>query len=164
MTLAHNVSNESKTLKVGDIAPDFTLKTAHKDEWHLADFRGKKNVVLAFVPYAFSSVCSTQLPSYEAELARFQNYHTEVVSVSMDSTYSLNAWSKSIDVTFPLLSDFYPQGQIVDLYGVRNAGGFSNRAVFVIDKGGVIRYIEVLGNPGELPDNDLLFETLQKLE
>lgn len=164
MTLAHHVSNESKTLIVGDIAPDFILKTAKKDTWHLADFRGKKNVVLAFVPYAFSSICSTQLPSYEAELARFQNYHTEVVSVSMDSTYSLNAWSNSINVTFPLLSDFYPQGQIVDLYGVRNAGGFSNRAVFVIDKGGVIRYIEVLDNPGELPDNDLLFETLQKLE
>ena len=162
--MALNVSNESKTLKVGDIAPDFTLKTAMKDQWHLADFRNKKNVVLAFVPYAFSSVCSTQLPSYEAELTRFQDYNTEVVSVSMDSTYSLNAWSKSIHVTFPLLSDFYPQGQIVDLYGVRNAGGFPNRAVFVVDKGGVIRYIEILENPGELPDNELLFDALQTLK
>ncbi len=161
--MAHNVSNESKTLKVGDVAPDFTLKSSMKDEWHLADFRNKKNVVLAFVPYAFSSVCSTQLPSYEVELARFQDYNTEVVSVSMDSTYSLNAWSKSINVTFPLLSDFYPQGQVVDLYGVRNAGGFPNRAVFVIDKEGVIRYIEILDSPGDLPDNALLFETLQKL-
>jgi peroxiredoxin (alkyl hydroperoxide reductase subunit C) len=161
--MATKVSNESKTLKVGDSAPDFTLKTAKKDVWHLADFRNKKNVVLAFVPYAFSSVCSTQLPSYEAELTRFRDFNTEVVSVSMDSAYSLNAWSKSINVTFPLLSDFYPQGQVVDLYGVRNVGGFPNRAVFVIDKSGVIRYIEVLDNPGDLPDNDLLFETLQKL-
>ena len=161
--MAHNVSAESKTLKVGDIAPDFTLKTAKKDEWHLADFRNKKNVVLAFVPYAFSSVCSTQLPSYEAELARFQDYNTEVVSVSMDSSYSLNAWSKSINVTFPLLSDFYPQGQVVDLYGVRNAGGFPNRAVFVIDKEGVIRYIEILNSPSDLPDNEILFETLQQM-
>ena len=155
--------SESKTLKVGDIAPDFKLKTAKRDEWHLADFRGKKNVVLAFIPYAFSSVCSTQLPSYEAELARFRDFNTEVVSVSMDSGYSLNAWSKSINVTFPLLSDFYPQGQVVDQYGVRNRGGFPARAVFVIDKGGVIRFIEVLESPGDLPDNDELFEMLQEL-
>jgi peroxiredoxin (alkyl hydroperoxide reductase subunit C) len=81
----------------------------------------------------------------------------------MDSAYSLNAWSKSIGVTFPLLSDFYPQGQVVDQYGVRNRGGFPDRAVFIIDKGGVIRYIEVLDNPGDLPDNEELFEALQKL-
>src|SRR5215471_6670839 len=162
--MANKSSNESKTLKVGDIAPDFTLKTAKKEEWHLGDFRSQKNVVLAFVPYAFSRVCSTQLPSYEAELARFRDYNTEVVSVSMDSHYSLDAWSKSINVTFPLLADFYPQGQIVDLYGVRNAGGFPDRAVFVIDKGGVIRYIEVLNSPSDLPDNDELFEVLQKLD
>lgn len=154
---------ESKTLKVGDVAPDFTLKTAQREEWHLADFRGKKNVVLAFIPYAFSSVCSTQLPAYEAELARFRDLNTEVVSVSMDSAYSLNAWSKSIQVTFPLLSDFYPQGQVVDLYGVRNRGGFPDRAVFVIGKDGVIHYIEVLESPSDLPDNDALFEILQKL-
>jgi mycoredoxin-dependent peroxiredoxin len=157
-------SNESKTLKVGDIAPDFQLKTAKRDDWHLADFREKKNIVLAFVPYAFSSVCSTQLPSYEAELARFKDFNTEVVSVSMDSAYSLNAWSKSIGVTFSLLSDFYPQGQVVDQYGVRNPGGFPDRAVFVIDKAGVIRYIEILDSPGDLPDNEELFEVLQQLD
>ena len=161
--MAHNVSNESKTLKVGDIAPDFTLNTAMKEQWHLADFRNKKNVVLAFVPYAFSSVCSTQLPSYEADLSRFHDYNTEVVSVSMDSTYSLNAWSKSIHVTFPLLSDFYPQGKVVDLYGVRNRGGFPERALIVIDKQGIIRFIEVLGNPSDMPDNTDLFEALQGL-
>jgi peroxiredoxin len=161
--MATKSHDKSKTLKVGDIAPDFKLKTAKRDEWHLADFRGKKNVVLAFVPYAFSSVCSAQLPSYEAELARFKDFNTEVVSVSMDSAYSLNAWSKSIGVTFPLLSDFYPQGQVVDQYGVRNRGGFSDRAIFVIDKAGVIRYIEVLDSPGDLPDNEELFEALQKL-
>jgi peroxiredoxin len=155
--------NETKTLRVGDGAPDFALKTDKKDTWHLADFRGKKNVVLAFVPYAFSSVCSTQLPSYEAELARFKDFNTEVVSVSMDSTYALNAWSKSMGTSFPLLSDFYPQGKVVDLYGVRNRGGFPERAVFVIDKEGVIRYIEVLDSPGDMPDNEDLFEALQKL-
>lgn len=161
--MATKSHHETTTLKVGDVAPDFTLKTDKRDDWHLTDFRGKKNVVLAFVPYAFSSVCSTQLPSYEAELARFTDFNTEVVSVSMDSVYALNAWSKSMGTSFPLLSDFYPQGKVVDLYGVRHRGGFPERALFVIDKEGVIRYIEVLDNPGDMPENADLFEALQKL-
>jgi mycoredoxin-dependent peroxiredoxin len=153
----------TKTLKVGDAAPDFTLRTTNGNEWHLADFRGKKNVVLAFVPFAFSPVCSAQLPSYEAELERFKDFDTEVVSISLDSTYALNAWSKSMHTSFPLLSDFYPQGKVVDLYGVRHQAGMSNRAVIVVDKEGLIRYIEVLDNPGEMPDNEDLFEVLRKL-
>ena len=154
---------ETKTLKVGDTAPDITLRTANGKEWHLADFRGKKNVVLAFVPFAFSPVCSAQLPSYEAELERFKDFDAEVVSISLDSTYALNAWSKSMHTSFPLLSDFYPQGKVVDLYGVRHQAGMSNRAVIVVDKEGLIRYIEVLDNPGEMPDNEDLFEVLRKL-
>src|SRR5438067_12870158 len=121
--MSSNSRAETKNLKVGDSAPDFTLKTEKREVWHLQDFRGKKNVVLAFVPYAFSRVCSAQLPSYEAELGRFKDFDTEVVSISMDSIHSLNAWAKSMQTTFPLLSDFYPQGQVVDLYGVRNPRG-----------------------------------------
>ncbi len=154
---------ETKTLKVGDVAPDFTLKTANREDWHLADFRGKKNVVLAFVPFAFSSVCSAQLPSYEAELSRFRDFDTEVVSISMDSGFALGAWAKSMHTTFPLLSDFYPQGQVVDLYGVRHAMGMAERALFVIDKEGIIRYIEIMHSPGEMPNNEDLFEALRKL-
>src|SRR5215469_8064573 len=131
---------ETQTLKVGDKAPDFTLKTARREDWRLSDSRDKKNVVLAFVPFAFSSVCSAQLPSYEAELDRFRDLDTEVVSISMDSIHALTAWSKSMNTSFPLLSDFYPQGSIVDLYGVRHQAGMSNRALIVIDKEGVIRY------------------------
>lgn len=154
---------ETKTLKVGDMAPDFTLKTANREDWHLSDFRGKKNVVLAFVPFAFSSVCSAQLPSYEAELDRFKDFDAEIVSISMDSHFALSAWSKSMHTSFPLLSDFYPQGQIVDLYGVRHAAGMAERALFVIDKEGIIRYIEVVHTPGEMPDNEDLFEALRKV-
>lgn len=154
---------ETKTLKVGDIAPDFTLKTANGEQWRLKDFRGKKNVVLAFVPFAFSSVCSAQLPSYEADLSRFNDLDSEIVSISMDSTYALTAWSKSMQTSFPLLSDFYPQGQVVDLYGVRHGAGMAERALIVIDKEGVIRYIEVVYTPGEMPDNEDLFEALRKI-
>ena len=152
---------ETKTLKVGDIAPDFTLKGATNEPWRLKDWRGKKSVVLAFVPFAFSGVCSTQLPSYEASLDRFRNADTEVVAISMDNTHALHAWQKSMHTSFPLLSDFYPQGQVVDLYGVRNPAGMSERALIVIDKEGVIRYIEVVHTPGEMPDNEDLFEALR---
>lgn len=154
---------ETKTLKVGDAAPDFTLKTPNREDWHLSDLRGKKNVVLAFVPFAFSSVCSAQLPSYEAELSRFKDFETEVVSISMDSGFALGAWAKSMHTTFPLLSDFYPQGQVVDLYGVRHAMGMAERALFVVDKEGIIRYIEIMHSPGEMPNNEDLFEALRKL-
>ena len=161
--MTSNSRSESKTLKVGDVAPDFTLKTGKREDWHLADFRGKKNVVLAFVPFAFSRVCSAQIPSYEAELDRFKEYDTEVVSISEDSQYALAAWAKSMGTTIANLSDFYPQGRVIDLYGVRNPGGFAERALFVIDKEGIIRYIEVLNSPGDMPDNEDLFEALRKL-
>src|SRR5438105_12800371 len=101
--MAVSTRSESKTLKVGDVAPDFTLKTEKRDAWHLQDFRGKKNVVLAFVPYAFSRVCSAQLPSYEAELNLFKDFDTEVVSIRMDRINSLNPWVKSMKTTFLLL-------------------------------------------------------------
>ena len=65
--------------------------------------------------------------------------------------------------TFPLLSDFYPQGRVVDLYGLRHERGMPERAVVVIDKEGIIRYIEVLDSPGDMPDNEDLFEALRKL-
>src|SRR5579871_4570974 len=161
--MAENARSETKTLKVGDAAPDFTLKTAKGEMWHLADFKGKKNVVLAFVPFAFSRVCSAQLPAYEAELERFKDYDTEVVSISTDSIHALKAWGNSMGTSFPLLADFFPQGKVADLYGVRSAGGFSNRAVILIDKEGIIRYIEVMDNVGDMPDNEPLFEILRKL-
>jgi mycoredoxin-dependent peroxiredoxin len=153
---------ESKTLKVGDTAPDFTLKTAKGESWHLSDWLGKKNVVLAFVPFAFSSVCSAQLPSYEAELDRFNDLDAELVSISLDSAFALTAWAKSIGTSFPMLSDFYPQGKIVDLYGVRHPAGMAERAIFVINKEGVITSIEIQDSPGNMPDNENLFASLRK--
>ena len=161
--MAVSTRSESKTLKVGDVAPDFTLKTGKREDWHLADFRGKKNVVLAFVPYAFSRVCSAQLPSYEAELDRFKDYDAEVVSISMDSIHALNAWSKSMGTTFPHLSDFYPQGQVVDAYGVRNQLGMPERALFVIDKEGKIVYKDI-HDIDDQPDNEEIFDVLRKLK
>jgi len=155
---------ETKTLKVGDEAPDFTLPSATTpDPVTLSSFRGKQNVVLAFFPYAFSGTCSAQMPSYQAELERFRSYDTEVLGISMDAKHSLRAWANSLGITYPLLSDFYPQGKVVDLYGVRHMAGMPERALFVIDKAGKIAWIHVHRPTGEAPDNEELFEVLRKL-
>ena len=161
--MASNSQAETSNLKVGDVAPDFSLRTGNGEVWRLADRRNQKNVVLAFVPFAFSSVCSAQIPSYEAELDRFNDFDTEVVSISADGTYALKAWAKSMGTTLANLSDFFPQGHVADLYGVRNPRGFANRAVIVVDKHGIIRYIELMNANSDTPDNEALFEALRKL-
>ncbi len=161
------MSNESltvtPTLNVGDEAPDFTLKSASGESITLSQYRGAKNVVLAFFPYAFSGTCSAQMPSYQAELERFNSYDTQVLGISMDATHSLRAFGEQLGITYPLLSDFYPQGKVTDLYGVRHAAGMPERALFVIDKSGKVAWIHVHRPTGEAPDNEELFEVLRKL-
>jgi peroxiredoxin (alkyl hydroperoxide reductase subunit C) len=162
--MAVESTSTTTTLKVGDEAPDFTLGSATTDgSVTLSAFRGAKNVVLAFFPFAFSGACSAQMPSYEAELDRFRSYDTEVIGISEDAKHSLAAWAKQIGVTFPLLSDFYPQGKVVDLYGVRHAAGMAERALIVVDKSGKVAWIHVHRPTGEAPDNEELFEVLRKL-
>lgn len=152
------------TLTVGDEAPDFTLPSATTEgSVTLSSFRGKQNVVVAFFPFAFSTTCSAQLPSYEAELDRFRSYDTEVIGVSMDSRHSLTHWAKEIGVDFPLLSDFYPQGKVADEYGVRHPAGMAERALIVVDKAGKVAWIHVHRPTGEVPNNEELFDVLRKL-
>jgi peroxiredoxin len=155
--------DHTRTLTVGDEAPDFTLRTADGGTFTLSELRGKQNVVLAFFPFAFSGTCSAQLPGYEAELERFRSYDTAVVGISMDGTYSLKNWAQQIGVTFPLLSDFYPQGKVADLYGVRHPAGMPERALIVVDKAGKVAWIHVHRPTGEVPDAEAMFEVLRKL-
>lgn len=154
---------ETPTLKVGDLAPDFTLPDSKGEKVTLSDYRGKKNVVLAFFPFAFSGTCSAQMPSYEAELERFHTYETEVIGISADARHALNAWAKQYQITFHLLSDFYPHGAVAQKYGVLHELGMPERALFVIDKEGKIHWIHVHRPIGEAPDNEELFDVLKKL-
>lgn len=154
---------ETPTLKGGDLAPDFTLSNTKNEKVTLSDYRGKKNVVLAFFPFAFSGTCSAQMPSYEAELERFQSYDTEVIGVSADARHALAAWAKQYNLTFHLLSDFYPHAAVAQKYGVMHELGMAERALFVIDKEGKIRWIHVHRPIGEAPDNEELFDVLKKL-
>jgi len=103
------------------------------------------------------------MPSYEDDLPRFEEYDTQVLGISVDSIPSHEAWQKSLGgITYPLLSDFYPHGAVAEKYGVLRDEGMSERALFIIDKEGIIRFIDV--HPiNQQPDNEELFEVLRKL-
>ena len=155
--------SETPTLKVGDEAPDFTLRATTGGTITLSQYRNQKNVVLAFFPFAFSTTCSAQMPSYQADLERFNRYDTQVLGISMDAAYSLAHWGKELGLTYPLLSDFYPQGKVADAYGVRHPAGMAERALFIIDKAGKIAWIHVHRPTAEVPDSEEMFEVLRKL-
>lgn len=134
-------NTQTRTLKVGDEAPDFELKDDQRQAFKLSDHRGK-NVVINFFPAAFSGVCSQQMPRIQEQKAMFGE-DTDVVGISVDSTTALNAWKKTMDIEFPLLSDFYPHGAVAEKYGVLLPVGVAERAVIGIDAEGVVRYIDV---------------------
>lgn len=155
--------NRTRTLKIGDPAPDFTLKTHNEGELNLAWYRGRKNVVLAFYPGDWTPVCANQIPGYQSILEEFERYDCQVLAVSVDSIPSHKAWAKSLGgITFPLMSDYFPHGAVAEKYGILTDKGFTERAVFLIDKKGIIRYIEQVPS-FELPDNDALFRELKKV-
>ncbi|TCP53932.1 AhpC/TSA family protein [Tumebacillus sp. BK434] len=103
------------------------------------------------------------MPSYEDDLSRFEEHHTQVLGISVDSIPSHEAWQRSVGgISYPLCSDFYPHGEVATKYGVLRDEGMSERALFIIDKAGVIRFIDV--HPiGEQPENDELFEVLKTI-
>jgi peroxiredoxin (alkyl hydroperoxide reductase subunit C) len=135
-------------LKVGDPAPDFTLPSVSGLAISLSQYRGKKNVVLSFVPAAWTSVCSRQWAEYHKEKEAFRKSDTVLLGITVDNTPTLYSWTKSICLTdntvwFPVLSDFSPQGEVSKRYGVFRSDAVSERALFVIDKKGIIRFIDV---------------------
>ncbi len=149
---------------VGDLAPDFTLNTHNEGELNLAWYRGRKNVVLAFYPADWTPVCATQVPSYQEAAARFEELDCQLLCISVDSVPCHKAWAKSLGgLSFPLMSDFWPHGDAARKFGVLTGKGYTERVVFLIDKQGVIRWIQKV-HPAEVPDNDLLFEQLEKLK
>ena len=148
------------TLKVGDLAPDFSLPATTLDSITLSQYRGQKNVILAFYPFDWSPVCSLQLPGLQEHLARFKALNTQVLGISVDSRHSHKAFAEHLGLEFPLLSDF--DKKVCQAYGVLREGGTASRALFVIDRQGVIRYAHV--HPiGEVPNNQPVLDALHKL-
>jgi mycoredoxin-dependent peroxiredoxin len=126
-------------IEVGREAPDFTLKDQGGNDVTLSSFRGEQNVVLVFYPFTFTGVCEGELCSLRDDLSQFETSSAQVLAVSCDSRFAQQQWAKAQGFTFPVLSDFWPHGEVARAYGVFNEQlGCANRATFVIDKHGVV--------------------------
>ena len=135
-------------IEVGTEAPDFELKNQHGELVKLSDFRGERNVVVVFYPFAFTGVCTGELCSLEKELPQFQNDDVQILAVSNDSPFTLRVFSEKEGLEYPLLSDFWPHGAASRAYGVFDEEkGCAVRGTFVIDKAGVVRWAVVNGLP-----------------
>lgn len=151
--------------EVGQPAPDFTLDAHDGSQVTLSGFKGKKNVVLFFFPKAFTGTCERQVTGHGQDLAKFRELGAEVLGISTDQSPSQAAFAKQCgNVNFPLLSDH--RHRVVNLYGVaRPEGSLSNeRAAFVIDREGVVRYRHVEAKPGEWSGTQGELDALRKLQ
>ena len=131
-------------VKKGQPAPDFTLPSISDENISLGQYRGKKNVVLSFVPAAWTPVCSDQWPGYNIAKDIFEQNEAILLGITVDNVPTLYAWTNQMGkLWFHVLSDFWPHGGVAKKYGVLRSNGVSERALFVIDKKGIIRYIDV---------------------
>ena len=128
-------------LEVGREAPDFTLRDQHGQDVTLSSYRGSKAVVVMFYPYAFSRVCTGELCAVRDSLPSFESDAVQVLAVSCDPMFTLRAFAESEGLTFPLLSDFWPHGEVAASYGVLDpARGCADRSTFIVDRAGVLRW------------------------
>ena len=154
-------------LEVGQQAPEFTLYDTDRKERSLSEFKGQ-NVVLAFFPGAFTGMCTTEMCTFRDRMEQFNSLNAQVLGISVDGAMSQKAFSDQNNLNFPLLSDF--QRKVVSQYDVElpNFAGMegyvaAQRAVFVLDKGGVVRYKWVGPTPGVEPDYDEVKDAVSKL-
>lgn len=150
-------------LPVGMPAPDFVLPDSTGTPRRLFEFRGAP-VALVFYPLDWSPGCSVQLELYQQEFDEFASRGVELLGISVDSIYSHGAWAEVRGIRYPLLSDFQPRGDVARRYGVwREPDGFSERALYVIDRDGIIRWVHVSPQLHHLPDLDDLVNALDRV-
>ena len=131
-------------VKVGDPLPDFSLPAVSGSQVSLSHFLGKKNLVISFVPAAWTPVCSDQWPGYNIAKEIFDRYDATLLGISVDNIPTLFAWTNHMgDLWFPVLSDFWPHGGFASKLGILRSDGVTERAIFIVDKKGIIRYIDV---------------------
>lgn len=158
------------SVKVGDLAPEFTLKSHLLEDVSLSDYKGKKNVLILFFPLVNTSVCEKELCSTRDGLSQYETLDAQVLAISVDSPFAQKLWADKFKFDFPLLSDFnkttinaYGAVHEVFVPGKFDYMGVAKRSAFVVDKQGVIRYVEILDNPGLEPDYDKIQEVLKTL-
>lgn len=140
------------SLTIGKPAPDFSLVNQFGETVSLSSFKGKKNVVVLFYPFAFSGICTGELCALRDDLSAFHNDDAELLAISCDPMYSLKAYGEAEGYSFQLLADFWPHGDVATSYGVfLEEKGFATRGTFIIDKKGILRW-QVVNGPGEARD------------
>ena len=150
-------------IDVGSRAPEFTLKDQNNQDVRLADFRGRKAVLLVFYPLTFTGNCRGELAAIRDNLPDFANDDVQVLAVSVDSTYSHKVWSLQQGFEFPLLADFWPHGAVARAYGVFDERtGVAHRGTFLIDASGVVRFAEMAA-PGATRDQRVWRSALAEL-
>ena len=150
-------------VSVGDLAPDFTLPSVGGQKIRLSQYWGKKNVMISFVPAAWTPVCSDQWPGYNIVKEMFDENDAVLLGITVDNIPTLYAWTQQMgDLWFPVLSDFWPHGAVADKYGVLRSDGVSERALFFIDKKGIIRDIRV-NDINKRPDLAYCAANLEKM-
>ena len=154
-------------VEVGQAAPGFFLYDTDRAKRSLSDFKGK-NVVLAFVPGAFTGTCTTELCDLRDQSDQFNSLNAEVLGISVDSPFSQKAWSDANNLNFTMLSDFgreATQAYDVALNNLAGLEGYvaSNRAVFGVDKEGVVRYKWLAPTPADLPNYDEIRQAISNL-
>jgi mycoredoxin-dependent peroxiredoxin len=126
-------------VEIGQEAPDFELASSTGEKVTLSSFRGDKHVVLVFYPFTFTGICQGELCELRDDLSRYESADVQVLSVSCDSRHAQAKWAQEQGYQFPVLSDFWPHGEVSRAYGVFNeALGCAERATFVIDKDGTV--------------------------
>jgi peroxiredoxin len=152
------------TLKVGDRAPNFTLPSLSGEKISLRQYRDKKNVVISFVPAAWTPVCSDQWPGYNIAKSFFDKNDAILLGITVDNIPTLHAWTNEMgELWFPVLSDFWPHGEVANKYGVLRSDGVSERAIFIIDKQGVLRYIDI-HDINQRPKLEVIVKELEEIE
>lgn len=142
------------TLSIGTAAPDFELNDQHGNKVSLSSFKGKKNVVLLFIPFAFTGTCTGELCAMRDDLSSFQNDNVELLAVSCDSMFTQRVFAEKEGYNFPVLADFWPHGAVAQAYGIfDDARGCALRGTFVIDKEGIVRW-SVVNGLGDARSND----------
>lgn len=158
------------SLKVGDVAPDFTLFNQDAQPVSLNQFKGK-NLVILFFPLANTSVCTKEMCTFRDELKIYENLNAQVLGISVDSPFALKMFAEKNNYNFQLLSDFNKEvsakyGALYDVFvpGKFDFKGVSKRSAFVVNKEGKIEYCEVLENAGDEPNYNAIKEVLEKIK
>ena len=157
-------------IDIGTDAPDFELPSSELTPEgkpgkpiKLSDFRGKKNVVLAFYPLDFSPVCSAEHGCLREDISQLEAANAQVLGISVDSAWTHQAFAKHLGISYPLLADFHPKGSVAQRYGLfEEAKGVTSRATVIVDKSGKVAWAQNHGL-GTARDDKAILEALRKL-